>query len=143
MSLVDVTKDPFLIQQNEVEQEILEEERKHANLVVEVKGHLPSTPLWVQSCGFARYLQRYSKAELMSLSKKPSGDNDVDTPIGKVLQVVEELLDETWMWYLDRPGCRLTRPIVVVLSQFWTMANVHSKGFRPGIEYATKSKYIH
>jgi hypothetical protein len=142
-ALVDVPQDLFLAQQRQVRLEIAAEECKQADLITESQGHLPSAPAWVQSCGFARYLKGYSKAELIALSKRPSPADDPDAPIWKIIQTAEELLDETWHWCLDGPDSRLTRPMAVVLSQFWTVANVHSKGFRPGIEYATKSKYFH
>ena len=141
-SQVDVSQDAFLVEQRLIEREIAEEERRHADVVAQSQGHLPSAPPWAQSCGFARYLQGYSKAELVALSKKPSRADDPDAPIWRVIQVVEELLNETWNCCLDGPNCRLTRPMAVVLSQFWTVANVHSTGFRPGIEHATKTKYI-
>ena len=142
LSRIDVSQDPFLAQQRQVEQAITAEEKRQADLVAGSKGHPADVPLWVQSCGFARYLKGYSKAELLGLSKKPSRKEESDAAIRKILQVVEEMLNETWNWCLDGPGCRLTRPMAVVLSQFWVMANVHSKGFRPGIDPKTKSTYI-
>ncbi|KAJ9656297.1 hypothetical protein H2198_005072 [Neophaeococcomyces mojaviensis] len=139
---VNVSRDPFLAQQRQVEQEIAAEEKRQADLVVGSNGHPADVPLWVQSCGFARYLKGYSKAELLGLSKKPSPEEESDAAIRKILQVVEEMLKETWNWCLDGPDCRLTRPMAVVLSQFWTITNVHSKGFRPGIDRKTLSTYM-
>ena len=142
LARIDVSQDPFLAQQRQVEQDIATQEKKQADLVVGSNGHPADVPLWVQSCGFARYLKGCSKSELLGLSKKPSPEDESDAAIRKILQVVAEMLKETWNWCLDGPSCRLTRPMAVVLSQFWTVANVHSKGFRPGIDIKTFSTYI-
>ena len=78
-----------------MEQDIATKEKKQADLVVGSNGHPADVPLWVQSCGFARYLKGCSKAELLGLSKKPSLDDESDTTIRKIRRVVAEMLKET------------------------------------------------
>lgn len=60
----------------------------------------------------------------------------------RVIEVARLMMEETWQWCVDGPRCRLTRPMAVVLSQFWTIANVHSKGFRHAVGSDTLQKYF-
>ena len=139
---LDTRHDTFLRQQLQIQDTIHQEERRQADLVAGFDAHRSTALPWVRSCGFARYLRHHSKADLHGLCEAPSAKEELDAPILKVLEAVESLLNETWGWCLDGPSCRLTRPMAVMLSQFWNVATVHSRGFRPGISVHAKATYF-
>jgi hypothetical protein len=56
--------------------------------------------------------------------------------------MVDATLEETLSWCFDGSECRLTRPMSVQLSQFWTEATIHSRGFRRYIQSDTKARYF-
>lgn len=135
-------QDGFLSSQIKVLAEIEQAETAEAQRIRSFEGHKARVIPWVKSCGFDTLLDGLDTKEIQRSWQPPTNDDDDGVLLTKTLQVTQSLLEETWRWCVDGPHCRLTRPMAVVLSQFWTEATIHSKGFRYAVGSDTKSKYF-
>jgi hypothetical protein len=117
-------------------------ERAEVERVRAFDDHKSSVIPWVRSCGFDRHLKGLDTKEVRRSYRRLDQREPDQALVQKVAAVSEQLLDETWRWCVDGPQCRLTRPMAVVLSQFWTEATIHARGFRIGIGTGTKVRYF-
>lgn len=132
----------FLSSQASVVSQIEAEEQAQAAKVRALDDHQFSVIPWVRSCGFDRHLQGFDQREIRRSSRRPDADEIEGEQVQRIADTAVQLLEETWTWCVDGPACRLTRPMAVMLSQFWTEATIHSRGFRVGVGPDTKSRYF-
>lgn len=132
----------FVSSQTDILRQIEAAEEFQVRTVQDGSDHKSSVIPWVRCCGFDRHLKGLDKKEMRRSWRKVEDDEPDAALIRKVLQVTQEVLDETWQWCVDGPRCRLTRPMAVILSQFWTEATIHARGFRTGIGADTKTRYF-
>lgn len=131
--------------QTQLLQDIDLAEQAQFNRVPAFDEHKSSIIPWVRSCGFDRHYQGFDQKAIRQSYQQPSSSPDEDEEailIGHVASRAKALLEETWSWCVDGPQCRLTRPMAVMLSQFWTEASIHSKGFRANISEAARKEYF-
>lgn len=117
-------------------------EKTHAATVHAFNGHQSAVIPWVRTCGFDRLLDGFSNKDVHRCHRLPQDDEMDAELVQDVATTVKELLEETWSLCVDGPHCRLTRPMAVMLSQFWTEATIHSRGFRPGLSAASRAQYF-
>jgi hypothetical protein len=134
--------DRFVHSQAGVFNTIEREEKLQAGRVQDGGDHKSEVIPWIRSCGFDRHLKNLDKKEIRRSGRKPEMHEPDAELLQKVANMAVRLLDETWEWCTDGPNCRLTRPMAVILSQFWTEATIHARGFRVGIGPDTKVRYF-
>jgi hypothetical protein len=127
--------DAFVCSQASVLSQIEEEEQTQAAKVQAFHDHKSSVIPWVRSCGFDGHLHGLDRKEIRRSWRRPDHDEIQGDSVQRIADVAVQLLEEMWTWCVDGP-------MAVVLSQFWTQATVHSRGFRVGKPGACHSIFV-